>query len=135
MPIRKPPPSAAHLGQGVAYPMRVEASGRLALSWGAQSVEDAMSAIVQTVRGERVMQPDNGAAAGLFEPVDDATEMRLSIQEVVAEHEPRVNPDSIDVEIRRVTSDGKVDVQVTYQIVGEAGDRVLTFPYWERASG
>lgn len=135
MPIQKPPPSAAHFGQGVAYPPRVDARGRLALSWGAQSVNDAMAAIVQTEPGERVMQPDNGAAVGIHEPVRDTSDMEIQARQVVAEHEPRVDPSSLSFAIMRVGSDGKVDVQVAYQIIGEATARTLTFPYWERARG
>lgn len=135
MAIPKPPPSAAHLGQGVAYPLAYDSNGRLRLSWGNQSVADAMSAIFQTEPGERVMQPDNGAAVGVHEPIRDASELEFYARKTVAEHEPRVNAESISIRVMQVTSDGKLDIEVTYQIVGEATAQTLTFPYWTLNNG
>lgn len=130
MPIRKVPPTAAHLGQGVAYPLAYDQAGRLTLSWGAKSVDDAMAAIISTAPGERVMQPDNGAAVGLFDPISDTSEISQAIQQVVAEHEPRVDPDSIDVTIDRIDSTGKLEITVSYRVNGEADPRTQTAPYF-----
>ncbi len=132
MAIQKPPPSAGHLGQGVAYPLAYTANGRLALSWGAKSVEDALSAICQTQPGERVMQPDNGGAVGVHEPVRDVSEIERAIRESVAEHEPRIVAESITVIVERVDASGTLWLQVQYEIVGEATARTLTYPYWTR---
>jgi phage baseplate assembly protein W len=93
-----------------------------------------MSAIFQTEPGERVMQPDNGAAVGLFEPVRDTSEMTQAARQVVAEHEPRVEPDSIDVTIDQIDASGRLEVTASYQIVGEANPRTLTFPFFKRES-
>lgn len=131
MPIPRAPGTAAHLGQGIAYPLAVNDKGRLALSSGNQSVSDALSAIFQTEPGERAMQPDNGAAVGVHEPVTDTSEMERAARQVIAEHEPRVVPESIGVLVNRVGADGVLQVQVAYEIVGEVNQRTITFPFWK----
>lgn len=130
MPIRKAPPTAGHFGQGVAYPPAYDDAGRLTLSWGTKSVDDAMSAIVQTAPGERVMQPDNGSAVGVHDPIRDVSFLTQTIRQNVAEHEPRVDPDSIEVEIQQIDASGKLEITVFYRPNGEANARTLTAPYF-----
>ncbi len=131
MPIPKAPSNAGHFGQGIAYPLTANNSGRLVLSFGAAAAEDAMESIMQTEPGERVMQPDYGGAVGVHEPVGDPFLMAEAIKQTVRDHEARVESDSIEVENKSPDSHGKVETNVTYRPVGEITSATLTYPYFK----
>lgn len=130
MPIAKPPATAGHFGQGIAYPPSYTSNGRLSLSFGAAAVEDAMESIVQTEPGERVMQPDYGGAMGIHEPIKDPFLMAEAIKQTVRDHEARVESDSIEVENKEPDANGKVETTVTYAPIGEITPSTLTYPYF-----
>lgn len=48
------------VGEGIAYPLRLDSTGRLALVGGAENVERSMRLILGTAYGERPMRPDFG---------------------------------------------------------------------------
>lgn len=119
-----PPATASVLGQGLTYPLAFTPNGRLSLSSGIDLVAQAIQSIGLTQPGERVMLPGYGAAASTFEPID-GERAALMFQESIAEHEPRaqnivVNDDNGD--------NGRVLRSVTFDVIGEANSRTLTFP-------
>lgn len=133
MPIRAIPSTAGHLGQGVAWPLAYTSQGRLALSAGAQSVEDSLEAICRTVPGERVMQPTNGANLFVHEPFDPGR-FELAVREAVANHEPRISAiTSVDVTFGNAPDQAIVTIQ--YEIAGDASPRTLTYPLFVGPSG
>lgn len=124
--IQTPPTLAGHLGQGVAFPIRIDIAGRLALSWGEQSVTDAVSAICQTAPGERVMEPDYGGAVGIFDPINPEG-AQYQISESVREHEARV--DSIDVAVS-LGDPSSMNAVASYSIRGGVTPGTLTYPFF-----
>ncbi len=125
--IRQPPASSGNFGQGISYPLSYNAQGRLTLSYGPTSVEQALQAIWETGVGERAMLPKYGADTGTFEPTD-LDRMIIRFRQNVAEYEPRV--ESVDITTSDGPGQGEVSVQVAYTLVGEANERTLTFPFF-----
>lgn len=121
--IPEPPPTAGQFGQGVKYPVDFDSNGRLKLSFGATSVEEALISIMRTYPGERVMQPDYGAGVMLFEPYD-TSRIVLAIRESIEAHEPRVT--QADVSVSQGQQVGEVFVTIIYSVAGDANPRTLT---------
>jgi len=48
------------IGEGIAYPLIMDSTGRLALVSGVENVERSMRLILGTAYGERPMRPDFG---------------------------------------------------------------------------
>ena len=48
------------IGEGIAYPLTMDSTGRLALVSGVENVERSMRLILGTAYGERPMRPDFG---------------------------------------------------------------------------
>ena len=123
--IRQPPAQAGNFGQGATYPLTPTKTGAVQLSYGAQSVEDALRAILETCPGERVMLPDFGSAVGPFEPID-VQKMIAKFKLDVAAYEPRV--DTVDVDAVPGPDQGVVTLNIAYTLIDEADEHVLTYP-------
>lgn len=121
--IKQPPAAAGFLGQGVSWPLKINAQGRLATSWGASLVEEALKQIFATAQGERAMLPDYGANTGAFEPPDLArTIAKFKLD--VANYEPRVEYVVVTPQLGPGTNEVSVDCQ--YKLRDEANERTLT---------
>lgn len=126
--ISAPPASAGVLGQGIKYPPEFDPStGRLKLSSGSDLVQQAIQSICMTCPGERVMLPGYGAATSTFEPID-LDRQSLAIRESVAEYEPRA---SNVIVTDSLADNGRVLRNITFDVIGEANSRTLTFPLFE----
>ena len=124
--IAQPPVTSGFLGQGVTYPPAYTTQGRLKISNGTTSVEEALKTILETAPGERPMLPGYGARIGEFEPIDMAR-MIAKFKRDVQDYEPRV--ESINsFETSYGPCVGEVVGTITYTLVGEASERILTYP-------
>jgi len=122
--IAQPPVTSGFLGQGVTYPPAYTTQGRLKISNGTTSVEEALKTILETAPGERPMLPGYGARVGEFEPIDMAR-MIAKFKKDVVDYEPRV--DSISsIDAQYGPGVGEVQVTIQYVLVGEANERILT---------
>jgi phage baseplate assembly protein W len=129
--IRQPPAQSGNFGQGAAYPLAYTTAGSIRLSYGRQSVEDSLRAILETVPGERPMLPDFGAAVGPFEPIDlprAIAKFKLD----VATYEPRI--DTVDVTTDPGPTQAEVTMNISYSLKDEADEHVLTYPLFLGAS-
>src|SRR5204863_10125740 len=88
-------------GTGIAFPLRVDAHGGVALSRDERDVEEAIAVVVDTARGERPMRPEFGCGIHdyVFEAIDAYTVGRLDheIRLALQRWEPRI--DALDVGI------------------------------------
>ena len=88
-------------GQGISFPPRLGADGRMAWSVGPDNIREAIEVILMTSRGERLMLADFGGSlrSFLFEPNTTATRRLVEeeIQKVLAVWEPRITVQSVDV--------------------------------------
>jgi uncharacterized protein len=89
-------------GRGISFPPRVGADGRVVWSEGEENVREAIRIILLTEQRERLRLPEFGGGLSrfLFEP-NTVTTRRLiedRITKALAEWEPRIRIETIDVE-------------------------------------
>ncbi|MCB0187102.1 MAG: GPW/gp25 family protein, partial [Caldilineaceae bacterium] len=89
-------------GQGLSFPPRVGADGRLAWSVGEANVRESIRLILLTEPGERLMRESFGCGLRrfLFEPNTLATRQLIQerIVRALERWEPRVRVDSVQVD-------------------------------------
>lgn len=89
-------------GQGLSFPPRVGADGRLAWSEGEDNVRESIRLILMTEPGERLMREDFGCGLRkfLFEPNTVTTRelIRERVGKAIERWEPRVKVDDVTVE-------------------------------------
>ena len=107
------------LGRGLAFPPRLE-DGRLAWSTGEESVRDCIRLALETEPRERVMLPPFGGGLGrfLFEPntVQTRARLRERIERTLAEGEPRIVVEAVEVEADPADA-GTAVATITYRLV------------------
>ncbi|KAA3661187.1 MAG: phage tail protein [Chloroflexi bacterium] len=88
-------------GQGLGFPPRVGADGRLAWAVGEQNVRESIRLILLTEPGERLMREEFGCGLRqfLFEPNTVATRKLIQeqINEAIRRWEPRVKVEELIV--------------------------------------
>jgi phage baseplate assembly protein W len=89
-------------GQGLSFPPRVGADGRLAWSEGEDNVRESIRIILLTEPGERMMREDFGCGLRkfLFEPNTVTTRqlIRERVVRAIGRWEPRVKVDDVAVD-------------------------------------
>jgi phage baseplate assembly protein W len=93
--------SARLYGQGMGFPPRVDADGRIAWSSGEDNIRESIRIVLSTEPGERLRLPRFGAGLGrfLFEANTVPTHALIAerIKDALAQWEPRVRVQSVDV--------------------------------------
>jgi len=121
------------IGAGIAFPMRVGATGGIALVTEHREIEEAIRLILSTAYGERPMRPEFGCGIHdlVFAPADATTagqiayEVRLSL----SRWEPRI--DVVDVAVTIDDTDASVlYIDITYEVRGSNDPRNLVFPFY-----
>ena len=89
-------------GQGLSFPPRVGADGRLAWSEGEENVRESIRVILLTEPAERLMREEFGCGLRrfLFEPntVTTRTLIREAVSNAIKSREPRVRVEGVSVE-------------------------------------
>ena len=125
--------SEEFIGAGWSFPVRTDATGRIALATHERDIEESIRLILGTAHGERPMRPDYGCAIHdyLFAGVDYdvAGRMAVAVRAALVRWEPRI--EVVDVQIRFDPSDpALVYIDIRYAI-GETNDpRNLVFPFY-----
>jgi phage baseplate assembly protein W len=115
-------------GRGISFPPRVGADGRVAWSEGEANVRESIRVILMTEQRERVALPDFGGSLGrfLFEPniVETHHAIQSRIERALAEWEPRIRVESVDVEPDADDREAAT-ASITYRLVAtQARERV-----------
>ncbi len=121
------------LGVGWAFPLRVDARGRIALARQERDIEEAIQMILLTPKGQRVMRPEFGCRIHdlLFAP-NDATTAGLAtyyVEEALGMWEPRIAVDEVTAQIDPADS-GRLLIAIRYQIKATYDSRTLVFPFY-----
>ena len=125
--------SEEFIGAGWAFPVRTDATGRVALVAHEREIEESIRLILGTAFGERPMRPDYGCAIHdyLFAGVDTeiAGRMALAVRASLLRWEPRI--DVLDVQVGFDPEDAaRVFIDIRYT-VGDTNDpRNLVFPFY-----
>lgn len=108
------------LGQGLGFPPRVGADGRLAWSSGEDNIRESIRLILMTEPGERLMREDFGCSlrSYLFEPNTAATRQRISneITRGLTLWEPRISVDEVAVDTDP-TDLARVTVTISFRLI------------------
>jgi Bacteriophage baseplate protein W len=124
---------ADFLGQGVAFPLRVDRRGGLALVRGEEDIEEAITIILGTAPGERPMRPEFGCGIHdyIFETVDAYTIGRLEteIRLALDRWEPRI--EVVDINFDTSAAEvGQLLIDIGYVIRATNDIRNLVYPFY-----
>jgi uncharacterized protein len=121
------------IGRGIAFPMRVDHTGSIAMVTGPQDIDRSIVMVLSTAKGERLMRPQFGCAIWdqLFEPINANTLglMAQAVRDAVGQWEPRVELEDV-----RTAADedgtGRVLIDITYRIRATNDRRNLVYPFY-----
>ena len=121
------------LGVGWAFPVNVDARGRIGLARQEQDIEQAIRMIVLTPKGQRVMRPEFGCHVHelIFAPNDGATAGLAAryVEEALGMWEPRIQV--MDVKAGVDSSDpSRLLIEVLYEVKATNDQRSLVFPFY-----
>jgi phage baseplate assembly protein W len=122
-----------YLGSGWAFPIQVDAHGRIALAHQERDIEEAMRIILLTPKGQRVMRPEFGCQIHelIFSP-NDATTAGLAahyVEEALNMWEPRIRVQEV-ITAQDPDEPGRMLVTVLYEIKATHDKRSLVFPFY-----
>ena len=121
------------IGSGWSFPLRIGATGRIALVSKEREIEEAIRLILGTSYGERPMRPEFGCAIHdyVFSPADATTAGHLAfeVQQSLERWEPRI--DVLEIQVTPDAGDGStLYIDITYAISGSNDPRNLVFPFY-----
>ncbi len=125
--------SEEFIGSGWAFPLRTDATGRIALVSREREIEEAIRLILATAYGERTMRPEFGCGIHefVFAPADATTAGRIAYEVEVSlrRWEPRVDLTEVTC-----TADpaepSTLYIDIRYRIRGTNDPRNLVFPFY-----
>jgi uncharacterized protein len=126
------------LGSGLAFPLRVDARGSLALAHEDEDVREAIAVILGTAPGERPMRPEFGCGIHdyVFESVDSQTVGRLeqAVREALDRWEPRIDVLEVEFTVEQSAEGGMVNdlvvIDVSYRLRATNDMRNLVYPFY-----
>ena len=121
------------LGSGVAFPLRVDARGGLALVRDEEDVQEAIAVILGTSPGERPMRPEFGCGVHdfVFDTIDAGTVARMEteIRAALDRWEPRVEVTDVQFDLSGADT-GRLLIQIDYRIRATNHMRNLVHPFY-----
>ena len=125
--------SKEYLGRGLAFPLRVNARGEIALSSGEVDVQESIRIVLGTRPGERVMRPEFGCRVHelMFEPRTVATRSLIQqyVRQALTRWEPRIIVQSVSVSMDD-DMDGAIFVEVSYVVKATHDERSIVYPFF-----
>jgi uncharacterized protein len=126
------------LGSGLAFPLRVDARGGIALAHEDEDVREAISVILGTAPGERPMRPEFGCGIHdhVFESVDAYLVGRLEqeVRRALDRWEPRIDVLTVELSIEPSSDGGMVNelvvIDITYRLRSTSDVRNLVHPFY-----
>jgi Bacteriophage baseplate protein W len=121
------------LGSGLAFPLRVDQRGAVALAQGEEDIAQAIELILGTAPGERPTRPEFGCRVHdlVFDMIDAAMVGRvdIAIRDALARWEPRIEVTEIDFDLSGV-DEGRLDIEIKYRIRATSSERNLVYPFY-----
>jgi phage baseplate assembly protein W len=121
------------VGSGIAFPLRVDWRGALALARGEDDVQEAIEVILGTAPGERPMRPEFGCGIHgcVFDAIDAALVGRLDreVRTALAQWEPRVDVVDVSVDLSGAAT-GQLLIEITYVLRTTNSVRNLVYPFY-----
>ena len=121
------------IGAGWAFPLRLDATGGVALLTREREVEKAMRLVLGTVPGERPMRPGFGCRLHehVFAPVNAGTAGQIAdeVRDALERWEPRIDVEDVTVSFDDADA-GRLFVDILYCMHGRNETRNLVFPFY-----
>ena len=121
------------LGQGWRFPVGTDSDGGIEDTGGHRNIEEAITVILGTAKGERVMRPDFGCGIHdhVFDTVDVSTRtlIEASVEEALIEWEPRIEVQDVTVTTDRLDA-GRLDVSIDYRIRRTTSEHNMVYPLY-----
>ena len=121
------------IGRGIAFPMRVDHTGSIAMVGGAEDIDRSIVMVLSTAKGERLMRPQFGCAIWdqLFEPINANTlgYMAQAVRDAVSQWEPRVELEDVTT-MADPSGQGRVLIDITYRVRATNDRRNLVYPFY-----
>ncbi|GAB2484553.1 GPW/gp25 family protein [Jatrophihabitans fulvus] len=121
------------IGTGWAFPMRTDATGRIALVSAEREIEESIRLILATAPGERPMRPEFGCAVHdyVFAPADAGTagDIAYAVRVALERWEPRITLTGVTVRFDAVDA-GTLYIDIEYAVRGTNDPRNLVFPFY-----
>ena len=125
--------SREFVGHGWAFPVRADATGRIALTSDEREIEESIRLILATAPGERPMRPEFGCAVHeyVFAPADASTAGAIgaAVRAALRYWEPRIEVGDVTVSLEGA-GEGVLYIDVGYSILGTNDPRNLVFPFY-----
>ncbi|MEU9689623.1 GPW/gp25 family protein [Amycolatopsis japonica] len=126
-------PMKDFLGRGLAFPVRTDATGSIALVGGEREVVESIRLILATAPGERPMRPEFGCAVHdlVFAPADSATagQIAYEVRTALERWEPRITLTDVVVGFSEAER-GTLLIDIKYHLRGTNDPRNLVFPFY-----
>ena len=130
--------SEEFVGSGWAFPLRTDATGRIALVSREREIEEAIRLILATAYGERPMRPEFGCGIHefVFAPADATTAGRIAyeVEMSLQRWEPRVDLVSVTCDVVP-EEPATLFIDIQYKIRGTNDPRNLVFPFYVIPTG
>lgn len=121
------------LGKGWKFPVKVDSTGKIALSQFEDDIREAIRIILLTDNGERVMRPEFGAGlhSFVFETmsVTNIGTIQSAIQNALIEWESRIDLLSVNVEPDPGNA-GTLLIDIDYRVRATNVQFNLVFPFY-----
>lgn len=127
--------SRSFLGQGIAYPLRVDGGGGLAMSAYEENIEECIRIVLGTAPGERLYRPDFGCRMHdlIFEPNTHHTRnlVEFYAHEALLKWEPRIR--EIATRARQDPDEpNAVLLEISYSVRATNSNFNLVYPFFLR---
>lgn len=121
-----------YIGQGIAFPGRMNVQGGFQLSGSYTNIEECILLILRTNIGERVYRPDFGSRLSelVFAPLNTQTLLliRLYVEEALRQWEPRITLEDVRTDPDPIQ--GRVDIVINYSPKDIPDRRSLVYPFY-----
>ena len=125
--------SSDFLGVGWAFPIGVDARGRIGLARQVTDIEQAIQMILLTPKGQRVMRPEFGCQIHdlIFAPNDANTwgMAEYYVEEALRFWEPRIEVLTVTARPSEGNNE-RMDVHVDYRVKATLDKRTLVYPFY-----
>lgn len=130
--------SERFIGRGWAFPLRVDATGGIAMVERDQEIAEAIRLVLGTAPGERPMRPEFGCGIHdyVFAPADGATAGRIAyeVRAALERWEPRIEVADVVIAFDTV-EEGVLYIDIRYVVRSTNDARNLVFPFYTIPGG
>jgi phage baseplate assembly protein W len=121
------------IGSGLAFPLRLDRRGGIALVHGEADIQQAIQIILGTAPGDRPMRPEFGC--GVHEFVFDSIDANMlgrveqAVRYALERWEPRIRVQAIDFDLEQA-ADGRLGIVIGYEVRSTNVARNLVYPFY-----